>query len=120
MRVGQRVVRGLRLRERDHVADRLLAGEHGRETIEPERDPTHRRRAELERVEQEAELRARLVLGDAVALLQLAGELLAIAFDQIEVVVGQVSPLLLHLAFELLPVALDAIPVHLRLLSYAT
>jgi hypothetical protein len=56
------------------------------------------------------------VLGEAVALLQLAGELLATAFHEIKVVVGQLALLLLHLAFDLLPVAFDAIPVHADLL----
>src|SRR5215207_1514500 len=52
------------------------------------------------------------VLGVPVPLLQLAGELVPLARDGGQVVVGQVRPLLLHLALELLPVPLDLIPVH--------
>src|SRR5437762_3196111 len=46
----------------------------------------------------------RFVYGDAVLLLYLADELIALARDDIEVVVGQLAPLLLRLAFHLLPV----------------
>src|SRR5690606_22946310 len=53
-----------------------------------------------------------LVPGDAVALLHTAGELVALAGGDVEVVVGELAPLLLRLALELLPVAFDAIPVH--------
>src|SRR6185436_11031236 len=56
-----------------------------------------------------AELFFRLILGDAVLLLDLAG-------DHIQLVVGQLAPLLFRLALDLLPVAFDAIPIHLRLL----
>src|SRR5262249_20117960 len=61
---------------------------------------------------------AHLVAGDAVALLDLALELLAVAGDDIEVVVGQAAPLFLHLALELLPVTFDAVPVHRRPLDW--
>ena len=44
-----------RLRERHHFANRRLAGEDGADAIETERDAAVRRRAELERVEEEAE-----------------------------------------------------------------
>jgi hypothetical protein len=57
-----------------------------------------------------------LILLVAVALLQTAGELRALALDLVEIVIGQVRPFLLHLALELLPVAFDAIPIHLILL----
>src|SRR5262245_54810354 len=63
--VGERARALLRLGEGDDLADRLLADQVGREAIETERDPTHGRRAELERIEQKAEARARLVLADA-------------------------------------------------------
>ena len=53
-----RSLRALRLRERDHVADRLGAGHQHDDAVEAERDAAVRRRAVLERVEQEAELRA--------------------------------------------------------------
>src|SRR6185295_4132837 len=63
-----------------------------------------------------AELFFRLILGDAVLLLDLAGEQIALAGDHIQLVVGQLAPLLFRLALDLLPVAFDAIPIHLRLL----
>ena len=62
------------------------------------------------------ELLLGFVLGHAVALLDLAGELVAAAGDDIEVVVGQLAPLLLGLAGDLLPVAFDLVPVHVNLL----
>src|SRR5258706_7608482 len=52
------------------------------------------------------------VLGQAIALLHLAGELIAAAGDDVPVVVGQLAPLFLGLARQLLPVALNAVPVH--------
>src|SRR5262249_45112099 len=55
----------------------------------------------------------RLILGVAVALLQTAGELLAPALDDFEIVLGELAPLLLGFAFELLPVSFDSIPIHL-------
>ena len=54
----QQVLRALGLREGDHVADRLGAGHQRDEAVEAERDAAVRRRAVLQRVEQEAELRA--------------------------------------------------------------
>ena len=56
-----------------------------------------------------------LVLGEAVALLQLAFELLAAALDHIQVVVGELPPFLLRGALELLPVTFDPVPIHRRL-----
>src|SRR5215207_6801578 len=55
---------------------------------------------------------ADLVLGKAVALLQLAFELLAAALDDVEIVIGELAPLLLGRAFELLPIAFNPVPVH--------
>src|SRR5690242_18620703 len=52
------------------------------------------------------------VLGKAVALLQPARELGPFAFDDIEVVVGQLAPFLAHLTLESLPVTFDAVPIH--------
>jgi len=52
----------------------------------------------------------------AVTLLDPADELGALAFDQIEIVIGELAPLLLHFAFHLLPVSFNSIPVHRRLL----
>src|SRR5205807_9239770 len=57
-----------------------------------------------------------LILGEAVALLQLAFELFTPAFDDVEIVVGELAPLLLGLALELLPIAFDAVPIHCNLL----
>src|SRR5690349_14057142 len=54
----------------------------------------------------------RLVLGVAVALLQPALKLVLPAVDDIEIVIGQLAPLLLDLALDLLPVSFDAVPVH--------
>src|SRR4051794_32689927 len=48
-----------------------------------------------------------------VALLDPAFELIAAAIDHVEIIVGQLSPLLLDLAFDLLPVPFDSVPVHL-------
>ena len=42
---------------------------------------------------------------NAVALLNFPGEKLLVAFDLLQVVIGELSPLRLHLAFELLPIA---------------
>ena len=53
-----------------------------------------------------------LILGHAVALLQLALELIALAVDGGEVVVGELAPLLLDLARQLFPITLDAILIH--------
>src|SRR6267154_731640 len=53
-----------------------------------------------------------LLLGVTVLLLELAGELVALATDGRQVAVGQFAPLLLHLAGELFPVSCDLVPVH--------
>src|SRR5262245_39936888 len=55
---------------------------------------------------------AHLILGQTVALLDFALELIAAAIDDIEIVVGELAPLLLHLPFDLFPISLHAIPVH--------
>src|SRR5262245_60256227 len=57
-----------------------------------------------------------LVLGVPITLLQAAGELLALAFDHVDIVVGELAPVLLHFAFELVPVSFHTIPVHHLLL----
>src|SRR5262245_2271222 len=54
------------------------------------------------------------VLGIAVARLNLAFELLAVAVDLGDIVIGKLAPLLLHLTAELLPAAFDAIPIHVK------
>jgi len=58
------------------------------------------------------DLHFRLVLGDPVGLLEPPRELLAPAGDQVEIVVGQLAPLLLHKPLELLPVPFDDVPIH--------
>src|SRR5690349_18011892 len=53
-----------------------------------------------------------LVLRDAVALLDLAFELLTFSVHLGEIVVRELTPFLLDLAFGLLPVSFDAVPIH--------
>src|SRR3569832_1949177 len=57
-----------------------------------------------------------VIAGHAIAFLDLSGQLLATAFDGIEIVVGELAPLFLELAFHLLPVAFDNVPIHGSLL----
>src|SRR5690606_16173156 len=57
---------------------------------------------------------ANAVLFDAIPLLDLALELIALAGDLVEIVVGEFAPLLLDLALELFPVSFDAVPIHHR------
>src|SRR5712691_2636638 len=73
----------------------------------------------LHTVHPRIDLTLRLVLGDAIAFLDAADELVLLAADDGQVVFRQLAPLLLHLAGQLLPVAFDAIPIHDSLLSYA-
>src|SRR5665213_2946279 len=58
-----------------------------------------------------------LVLADAVGLLHLADQLVALAADDVELVVGELAPLFLGLALQLLPVAFDTVPVQVSLLE---
>jgi hypothetical protein len=53
-----------------------------------------------------------LVPRHAVALLKPAAELHALTLDDVEIVVGELAPLLLSLAFELFPIAFNSIPIH--------
>src|SRR5579872_1955336 len=55
---------------------------------------------------------ARPVLGQAVALLQLAFELIAAAIDLRQIIVGELAPFFLDLAFALFPASFQAIPIH--------
>ncbi len=64
-RVRHRVGAGLGLRERDHLADVLLAGEDRDQAVDPDGESAVRRRAEFERVEEETELAIGLLLVDA-------------------------------------------------------
>src|SRR5215213_7489189 len=52
------------------------------------------------------------VLGHAIALLESATEFCALALDHVEIVIGELTPLLLNFAFELFPIAFDTIPIH--------
>jgi hypothetical protein len=65
-----------------------------------------------ERIEPIVDVLLGLILGQAVALLQLAFELLALAVDDSEVVIGELAPLLLDLARHLFLVPFDLIPIH--------
>src|SRR5258707_450555 len=49
---------------------------------------------------------------EAVALLQLAFQLIAATLDHVEIIIGEFAPLLLGLAFDLLPVAFNPVPIH--------
>ena len=64
----------------------------------------------------ERQLRVNFVPGKSVRLLDLPGQLVALAGDDVELVVGELAPLFLDAALELLPVAFDAVPVHAALL----
>src|SRR5438105_13593236 len=55
-----------------------------------------------------------LILGEAVVLLDAAGEFLALAIDGAQIVVGQLAPFLLDPAAELPPVTLDLVPIHVN------
>jgi hypothetical protein len=51
----------------------------------------------------------------AVPFLDFALELIAAAVDDIQIVVGELAPLLLYFASNLLPVSFNAVPVHFDL-----
>src|ERR1700733_5882415 len=70
----------------------------------------------LQRLEPVVHVLVDLILGEAVALLQLAFELVAPALDDVEIVVGELAPFLLGGALELLPVSFDPVPIHCHLL----
>jgi hypothetical protein len=52
------------------------------------------------------------ILIKAVAFLDFAFKLFALAGNLIEIVIRKIAPLLLDLALQLLPVSLNAIPIH--------
>jgi hypothetical protein len=58
------------------------------------------------------DLLLRLILGVTVSLLDLAFELVTLARDHVQVVVGELTPLLFDLALHLLPISFNAVPVH--------
>jgi len=49
---------------------------------------------------------------NAVLLLNAAGKFLAVAFDDIGVIIGKLDPLSLDAALELLSIAFDLVPIH--------
>src|SRR6516162_669493 len=55
---------------------------------------------------------ANLILRQAIALLELAFELISTPVDDVEVIVSELPPLLFHLAFDLFPVSFHATPIH--------
>src|SRR5712671_3332571 len=66
----------------------------------------------FERFEPVIHVLVNLILGEAVALLQLAFQLIAATLDHVEIIIGEFAPLLLGLAFDLLPVAFNPVPIH--------
>jgi hypothetical protein len=56
------------------------------------------------------------ILFDAIPLLDLAFQLVALAGDLVKIIVSEFTPLLLDLALRLLPVSFDPIPIHGRFL----
>src|SRR6476660_4720632 len=66
----------------------------------------------LQRLEPVIDVLVNLVLGEAVALLQLAFELLAATLDDVEIVISEFAPFFLGRALELLPVAFNPVPIH--------
>src|SRR5262245_8737850 len=73
---------------------------------------------EIRSVEPIVDVLFRFILGIAISRLEQPFQLLTIAIDFGEVVVGQVAPLFFDLPGQLLPVTLNTIPVH-RLSSSA-
>ena len=64
-----------------------------------------------------AELPFGFVARYAVSFLDGAKQLIAFAFDAVQVVVGKLAPLFFDLAAELLPLAFYGVPIHGLLLS---
>ena len=58
------------------------------------------------------DLPLRVIPADAVAFLDFADQLIAFAGDDVQVVVGELAPLLLDLALDLFLVSFNAVPVH--------
>src|SRR5947199_10700016 len=64
------------------------------------------------------DFRFRLLSSYSVLLLQLSGELVALAGYCVQVVIGQFTPAFLGRAFQLLPFAFNLVPVHAALLLF--
>src|SRR5258708_1423542 len=77
-RVREQVLRALGFWKGDDVADRFGAGHHRDDAVEAERDAAVRRRAVLERVQQEAEFLLRLFGADRQRAEHLRLHLLAV------------------------------------------
>src|ERR1700756_1632668 len=54
------------------------------------------------------------VLGDSVAFLDFAFQLIALTIDLREIIVGELTPLLFDLALGGLPISFDSIPIHFQ------
>src|SRR5262245_65209569 len=80
--------------------------------LRPESTLAARSSSSIHAVKPGVDLAIGFVLRHAVALLKPAAELRALTLDDVEVVAGELAPLLLNLAFELLPIAFDTIPIH--------
>src|SRR5688500_1467492 len=48
----------------------------------------------------------------SIGVLNAADELVAFSRDNVEIVIGELAPLLLHLALECLPITFHTIPIH--------
>src|SRR5215470_3269207 len=98
----------------------LMMTETSRQETPGGTSPAHRARdrgpvpALVHALEPGVDLFVGFVLGKAVALLQPAGQLRPLALDHVEIVVGELAPLLLNLALELFPIAFDTVPIHLH------
>src|SRR5512140_1285798 len=64
------------------------------------------------------DLAFRFVLGEPMAFLDAPEQLVALAGDHVQVVVGELAPLLLELSLDLFPIAIDTVLVHLNLHSW--
>src|SRR5215472_18311335 len=99
---GHQISPLLRLGEGNHVADRLTVGEQHGQPVHPDRDPAVGRSSELERVEEEPELRPGLLLADSHRLedLSLHGRLVNAdrAAADLEAVEHHVVAMALHRA----------------------
>src|SRR4051812_45560064 len=78
----EQVLGALRLREGDHVAQALGAGHQHHEAVQPDGDAAVRRRAVLQRVQQETELELRFLRADLQRAEHLALHVLAVDTDR--------------------------------------
>src|SRR6266853_2541109 len=76
--VGEQVLGALGFGKGDHVAEGFRAGHHGDDAIETEGDTSVRRRAVLQRLEQESELLLRFLRADRKSPEHLGLDLLAV------------------------------------------